>query len=71
MSAVNFALCSLRFQFNLRAMTDSKSILPLWPFWAADALFLVLAALLLRGGHRPLLWWEALLLTVCVAAGAW
>ena len=51
-------------------MTDANSKLPLWPFAAADALFLALAALLLRQGHRPLLWWEALLLTACVAAGA-
>jgi molecular chaperone GrpE (heat shock protein) len=51
-------------------MTDSKSILPLWPFLAADAFFVGLAVLLLRQGHKPLLWWEALLLIVCVAAAA-
>ncbi len=52
-------------------MTDSKSCLPCWPFLAVDALLLGLAALLLRQGHKPLLWWEALLLIACVAAGAW
>jgi molecular chaperone GrpE (heat shock protein) len=52
-------------------MTDSKSSLPWWPFLAADAFFVGLAVLLLRQGHKPLLWWEALLLIVCVAAAAW
>jgi molecular chaperone GrpE (heat shock protein) len=52
-------------------MTDSKSSLPLWPFFAADAFFVGLAFLLLRQGHKPLLWWEALLLIACVAAAAW
>jgi molecular chaperone GrpE (heat shock protein) len=52
-------------------MTDSKSSLPLWPFLAADAFFVGLAVLLLRQGHKPLLWWEALLLIICVAAAAW
>jgi molecular chaperone GrpE (heat shock protein) len=51
-------------------MTESKSSLPWWPFVAADALFLGLAALFLRQGHTPLLWWEAVLLIACVAAGA-
>jgi molecular chaperone GrpE (heat shock protein) len=51
-------------------MTDSKSSLPWWPFLAADALFLALAALLLQQGHKPLLLWEAVLLIACVAAGA-
>jgi len=51
-------------------MTDSKSSLPLWPFFAADALFVGLAVLLLQQGHTPLLWWEALLLIICVAAAA-
>ena len=37
---------------------------------AADGLFLALAVLLLRQGHIPLLWWEATLLIICVAAGA-
>ncbi len=52
-------------------MTDSKSSLPSWPFLAADAFFLGLAVLLLQQGHKPLLWWEAMLLIACVAAGAW
>jgi molecular chaperone GrpE (heat shock protein) len=51
-------------------MTELKSNLPWWPFLAADGLFLALAALLLRQGHKPLLWWEAALLMICVAAGA-
>jgi molecular chaperone GrpE (heat shock protein) len=51
-------------------MTESKSSLPWWPFLAADALFLALAALFLRQGHQPLLWWEAVLLLACVTAGA-
>jgi molecular chaperone GrpE (heat shock protein) len=52
-------------------MTDSKSSLPWWPFLVADAFFVGLAVLLLRQGHKPLLWWEALLLIVCVVAAAW
>ncbi len=51
-------------------MTDAKSHLPLWPFLMADALFLGLAFLLLRQGHKPLLWWEAMLLIACAAAAA-
>jgi len=51
-------------------MTDAKSQLPLWPFLTADALFLGLAFLLLRQGHKPLLWWEAMLLIACAAAAA-
>jgi molecular chaperone GrpE (heat shock protein) len=51
-------------------MTESKSSLPWWPFLAVDALFLGLAALFWRQGHKPLLWWEAVLLIACVAAGA-
>ena len=51
-------------------MTDAKSQLPLWPFLTADALFLALAFLLLRQGHKPLLWWEAMLLIACTAAAA-
>jgi molecular chaperone GrpE (heat shock protein) len=49
-------------------MTNSKSSLLWWPFLVADALFLGLAFLLLQQGHKPLLWWEALLLTACVAS---
>jgi molecular chaperone GrpE (heat shock protein) len=60
----------VNFEVTLLPMTESKSSLPWWPFLAADALFLALAALLLRQGHRPLLWWEAMLLIGCVAAGA-
>jgi molecular chaperone GrpE (heat shock protein) len=51
-------------------MTDVKSKLPLWPFVTADALFLGLAFLLVRQGHKPLLWWEAILLIACGAAAA-
>ena len=51
-------------------MTDAKSHLPLWPFLTADALFVGLALLLLRQGHKPLLWWEAMLLIACAAAAA-
>ncbi|HZM06219.1 MAG TPA: hypothetical protein VFC44_24725, partial [Candidatus Saccharimonadales bacterium] len=52
-------------------MTDVKSRLPWWPFLIVDAFFFGLAALLLRVGHRPFLWWEACFLMVCAAAGAW
>jgi molecular chaperone GrpE (heat shock protein) len=52
-------------------MTDSKSSLPWWPFFVADAFFVSLAVLLLQQAHKPLLWWEALLLIVCVASAAW
>jgi len=38
---------------------------------AADAFFVGLAFLLLRQGHKPLLWWEAALLIICVAAAGW
>jgi molecular chaperone GrpE (heat shock protein) len=52
-------------------MTDERSNLPYWPFLAADALLVGTAGFLLRLGHRPLLWWEASLLVVCVAGAAW
>jgi molecular chaperone GrpE (heat shock protein) len=61
---------TLNFELILLAMTESKSSLRWWPFLAVDAIFLALAALLLGQGHKPLLWWEAVLLIVCVAAGA-
>ncbi|HUD45599.1 MAG TPA: nucleotide exchange factor GrpE [Candidatus Baltobacteraceae bacterium] len=51
-------------------MTDVRSNLPLWPFLAADALFVGAGGLLLWLGHRPLLWWEASLMVVCVAGAA-
>jgi molecular chaperone GrpE (heat shock protein) len=51
-------------------MTDAKSQLPLWPFITADAFFVGLAYLLLRQGHNPLLWWEAMLLILCTAGAA-
>lgn len=51
-------------------MTDSKSSLPLWPFVLADVLLLALAGVLLWQGHKPLLWWEALLLIACVGGTA-
>jgi len=43
---------------------------PVWPFVAADVLFLAMAAVILMLGHRPLLWWEACLMTGCGAAAA-
>jgi molecular chaperone GrpE (heat shock protein) len=51
-------------------MTGDKRALPSWPFLVADSLFIALAALFLWLGSRPLLWWEALLITACVALGA-
>ena len=51
-------------------MTDAQSNLPLWPFLAADALLVGAGGLLLCLGHRPLLWWEASLMVVCVAGAA-
>ncbi len=51
-------------------MTDAESNLPLWPFLAADALLVTTGGLILYLGHRPLLWWEACLIIVCVAAAA-
>jgi molecular chaperone GrpE (heat shock protein) len=52
-------------------MSDTKPPLPLWPFILVDALFLGLAVLLLKFGHRPLLWQEGGLLVLCGAVGAW
>jgi molecular chaperone GrpE (heat shock protein) len=52
-------------------MSEAKPPLPLWPFIVVDALFLGLAALLLKFGHRPLLWQEAGLLVLCGALGSW
>src|SRR5271154_4786491 len=52
-------------------MSDAKPPLPLWPFILVDALFLGLAALLLKFGHRPLPWQEGGLLILCGALGAW
>ena len=52
-------------------MSDEKPPLPLWPFVVVDALFLGLAVLLLKFGHRPLLWQEAGFLVLCGALGAW
>src|SRR5579863_9164054 len=51
-------------------MTETRSSLPLWPFLAADALFVGTGGLLLWLGHRPLLWWEAALIVICIAAAA-
>lgn len=50
-------------------MTNPKPSLALWPFLVADAFF-AMAALLLWQGHKPMLWWEASLLIVCVAGAA-
>jgi molecular chaperone GrpE (heat shock protein) len=52
-------------------MSNAKPPLALWPFVVVDALFLGLAAILLKVGHRPLLWQEAGLLVLCGALGAW
>jgi len=52
-------------------MSDAKPPLPLWPFILVDALFLGLAALLLKFGHHPLPWQEGGLLILCGALGAW
>jgi molecular chaperone GrpE (heat shock protein) len=52
-------------------MSDAKPPLPLWPFVVVDALFLGLAALLLKFGHHPLSWQEAGLLVLCGALGSW
>jgi molecular chaperone GrpE (heat shock protein) len=52
-------------------MSDAKPPLPLWPFVMVDALFLGLAALLLKFGHHPLSWQEAGLLVLCGALGSW
>lgn len=49
-------------------MIDEQSKLPLWPFFAADALLLGTAILIFSHAHRPLLWWETASITVCVAA---
>ena len=51
-------------------MTEDQNKLPLWPFFAADALLLGAAALIFFHAHRPLLWWEAVAITVCVASAA-
>jgi molecular chaperone GrpE (heat shock protein) len=68
---LEFELCSFDFESTLAPMSDADSRLPIWPFLAADALFLAVAGLLLRLGHRPLLWWEALFMVACVAGAAW
>ena len=51
-------------------MSDAKP-LPLWPFVAVDALFLGLAALLLKFGHHPLSWQESGMMVLCGALGSW
>src|SRR5271157_5412841 len=52
-------------------MSDVQPPLPLWPFIVVDALFLGLAALLVKFGHHPLSWQEAGLLVLCGALGSW
>jgi len=44
---------------------------PLLPFLIADVLFLGMAGAILGLAHRPLLWWEAVLMVGCGAAAAW
>ncbi len=44
---------------------------PLLPFVIADVLFVGMAGAILVFAHRPLLWWEALLMVACGAAAAW
>ena len=51
-------------------MTETKSVLPVWPFWLGDVLLLGLAFRIDSLGHRPLLWSEALLLVLCGAGAA-
>ncbi len=51
-------------------MTETRSRLPLWPFLLADTFLVGTGGLLLWLGHRPLLWWEASLIVICVAAAA-
>jgi molecular chaperone GrpE (heat shock protein) len=43
----------------------------LLPFVIADVLFLAMAGAILALAHRPLLWWEALMMIGCGAAAAW
>jgi molecular chaperone GrpE (heat shock protein) len=52
-------------------MTNANVRLPWWPFLIVDSIFVGLAALLLRTGHRPFLWWEACFLLVCAVVGTW
>ena len=53
-------------------MTDRSSTrLALWPFVLCDIVFLGLAYVIFSVGHRPLTFWEAVILAVCVGAGAW
>jgi molecular chaperone GrpE (heat shock protein) len=52
-------------------MSETRASLPIWPFLAVDALLVGVGGLLLWLGHRPLLWWEACLIVVCVTAAAW
>lgn len=52
-------------------MSDAKLSLPVWPFVLVDALFLGLAAILLKFGHHPLSWQEGCLLVLCGALGSW
>lgn len=51
-------------------MSNTKPILPLWPFIAVDVLFFGLAFVLLKFGHRPLPWQESGLLVLCGILGA-
>ncbi len=53
-------------------MTDRSSTkLAIWPFLLCDIIFLGLACLIFSVGHRPLTFWEAVILALCVGAGAW
>ncbi len=53
-------------------MTDRSSTkLALWPFVLCDIIFLGVAYLIFSIGHRPLTFWEAVILAACVGAGAW
>jgi molecular chaperone GrpE (heat shock protein) len=51
-------------------MTEENSKLSLGPFLAADALLVGAGGVLVFLGHRPLLWWEASLMVICVAGAA-
>ena len=53
-------------------MTDRSSTkLAIWPFLLCDIIFLGLACLIFSVGHRPLTFWEAVILAFCVGVGAW
>lgn len=52
-------------------MSETKPLLPLWPFVVVDAISLALAGSLLIFGHRPLTAVEACLVILSGALGSW